>query len=387
MIYLDNAATSFHKPPQVARAVAEAFSYVGNAGRGGHGATLDTARMIFNTRMLLAELLHAESPECIAFTANATESLNIAIHSLIHSGEHVITTVCEHNSVLRPLYRKMDEENVSVTFVPLDKHYAAGEGLLDYDILEQSCRKNTKALVVTHASNLTGNLTDLARISHFAKAHGLLLIVDGAQTAGCVPVDVWKMGIDVFCFSGHKGLLGPQGTGGIYIREGLDISPLKVGGSGVHSFDRKQPPKMPDVLEAGTQNAHGIAGLGAALEYIVQEDVENIRAKQMMLCRQFIGEVSDIEGITLYGNPDLNQRIATVALNMGDLDSAYVADWLWENAEIAVRAGAHCAPLMHESLGTKKQGAVRFSFSHMNTPEEIHQAVEALKRLAERQTR
>lgn len=387
MIYLDNAATSFHKLPRVAQAVAEAFSYVGNAGRGGHGATLDTARMIFNTRMLLAELLHAESPECIAFTANATESLNIAIHSLIHSGEHVITTVCEHNSVLRPLYRKMDEENVSVTFVPLDKHYAAGEGLLDYDILEQSCRKNTKALVVTHASNLTGNLTDLARISHFAKAHGLLLIVDGAQTAGCVPVDVWKMGIDVFCFSGHKGLLGPQGTGGIYIREGLDISPLKVGGSGVHSFDRKQPPKMPDVLEAGTQNAHGIAGLGAALEYIVQEDVENIRAKQMMLCRQFIGEVSDIEAITLYGNPDLNQRIATVALNMGDLDSAYVADWLWENAEIAVRAGAHCAPLMHESLGTKKQGAVRFSFSHMNTPEEIHQAAEALKRLAERQTR
>ena len=367
MIYLDNAATSFHKPPGVVQAVAEAFSYVGNAGRGGHGATLDTARMIFNTRMLLAELLHAESPECIAFTANATESLNIAIHSLIHSGGHVITTVCEHNSVLRPLYRKIDEEKVSVTFVPLDKHYAAGEGLLDYDILEQSCRKDTKALVVTHASNLTGNLTDLARIAHFAKAHGLLLIVDGAQTAGCVPVDVLKMGIDVYCFSGHKGLLGPQGTGGIYIREGLDISP--------------------DVLEAGTQNAHGIAGLGASLEYILHEGVENIRAAQMILCKQFIGEVSGIEGITLYGNPDLNRRIATVALNIGDLDSAYVADWLWENAEIAVRAGAHCAPLMHESLGTKKQGAVRFSFSHMNTPEEIHQAAEALKRLAERQTR
>lgn len=387
MIYLDNAATSFHKPPGVVQAVAEAFSYVGNAGRGGHGATLDTARMIFNTRMLLAELLHAESPECIAFTANATESLNIAIHSLIHSGGHVITTVCEHNSVLRPLYRKIDEEKVSVTFVPLDKHYAAGEGLLDYDILEQSCRENTKALVVTHASNLTGNLTDLTRIARFAKAHGLLLIVDGAQTAGCVPVDVQKIGIDVYCFSGHKGLLGPQGTGGIYIREGLDISPLKVGGSGVHSFDRKQPAKMPDVLEAGTQNAHGIAGLGASLEYILHEGVENIRAAQMILCKQFIGEVSGIEGITLYGNPDLNRRIATVALNIGDLDSAYVADWLWENTEIAVRAGAHCAPLMHESLGTKKQGAVRFSFSHMNTPEEVHQAAEALKRLAERQTR
>lgn len=383
MIYLDHAATSFHKPPQVVRAVADAFSYVGNAGRGGHGATLDTSRMIFNTRMLLAQLLGAESPECIAFTANTTESLNIAIQSLIHSGDHVITTVCEHNSVLRPLYRKADEENVELTFVPLDKRFPVYEGRLNYDILEQSCRANTKAIVVTHTSNLTGNLTDIERISCFAKAHGLLLIVDGAQTAGCVPVDVMKMGIDVYCFSGHKGLLGPQGTGGIYIREGLNITPLKVGGSGVHSFDRKQPPKMPDVLEAGTQNAHGIAGLGAALEYIHQETVEGIRKKQMMLCKQFIDEVSSLKGIILYGNPDLNERIATVALNIEGMDSAYVADWLWENKEIAVRAGAHCAPLMHESLGTRRQGAVRFSFSHMNTPEEVHIAAQAIKTLIE----
>lgn len=383
MIYLDHAATSFHKPPQVVRAVADAFSYVGNAGRGGHGATLDTSRMIFNTRMLLAQLLGAESPECIAFTANTTESLNIAIQSLIHSGDHVITTVCEHNSVLRPLYRKADEENVELTFVPLDKRFPVYEGRLNYDILEQSCRANTKAIVVTHTSNLTGNLTDIERISCFAKAHGLLLIVDGAQTAGCVPVDVMKMGIDVYCFSGHKGLLGPQGTGGIYIREGLNITPLKVGGSGVHSFDRKQPPKMPDVLEAGTQNAHGIAGLGAALEYIHQETVEDIRKKQMMLCKQFIDEVSSLKGIILYGNPDLNERIATVALNIEGMDSAYVADWLWENKEIAVRAGAHCAPLMHESLGTRRQGAVRFSFSHMNTPEEVHIAAQAIKTLIE----
>lgn len=378
MIYFDNAATTMRKPPEMEKALTAAIQHMGNSGRGAHGATLDASRMIFDTRLLLAQIFGMEEPGQIAFTANATQSLNIAIHGLFKQGDHVVSTVCEHNSVLRPLYRKM-EESVEITLVPTT---GTAEGILDYDALDAAVKKNTRAIVITHASNLTGNITDLQRVSAVAKRHGILLVVDASQTAGVVPIDVQAMGIDVLCFTGHKGLLGPQGTGGIYLRPGIEMKPLLVGGSGVHSFDKNHPSQMPTALEAGTLNGHGIAGLSGALEYLKKTGIENIREREMRLTARFLKGIKEIPGMVLYGNPELNARVATVALNLGSLDSGEVSDWLWEAYEIAVRPGAHCAPLMHEALGTREQGAVRFSFSHYNTEEEVDTAITALWELA-----
>lgn len=378
MIYFDNAATTVRKPPEMERAMTAAIQHMGNSGRGAHGATLDASRMIFDTRLLLAQTFGIEEPGQIAFTANATQSLNIAVHGLFKKGDHVVSTVCEHNSVLRPLYRKQ-EEGVEITLVPTT---GTAEGILDYNALEAAVKTNTRAIVITHASNLTGNLTDLRRVSAIAKKHGILLVADASQTAGVVPIDVQSMGIDVLCFTGHKGLLGPQGTGGIYVRPGTEIAPLIVGGSGVRSFEKKHPAQMPTALEAGTLNGHGIAGLHGALEYLKKKGIESIREREMALTKRFLAGIKEIPGMILYGNPDLDARVATVALNLGNLDSGEVSDWLWEKHEIAVRPGAHCAPLMHEALGTREQGAVRFSFSHYNTEEEIDAAIQALWELA-----
>ena len=380
MIYLDNAATSRQKPPQVGEMFLKALNTMGNSGRGAHGASLDSSRVIYDTRVRLAALFHAPQAERIAFTCNATEALNIALNGLLSPGDHVISTVCEHNSVLRPLFR-LEQAGVELTLIPTTG--PREWGILDYDALERAVRPNTKAVVVTHASNLTGNLTDLTRVSAFAKAHGLLLVVDASQTAGAVPIDVEALGIDILCFTGHKGLLGPQGTGGLYVRPGVELRPWKVGGSGVHSYDREHPRQMPTALEAGTLNGHGIAGLNGALQYLEEAGVENIRAKEMALTRQLVEGLSQIPGVTLYGNPDLSQRAAIVSMNLGDLDSGQVSDWLWEDWKIAVRPGAHCAPLMHRALGTQEQGAVRFSISHFNTEEEIQTVIEAVRTLAE----
>ena len=251
MIYLDSAATSLWHPKEAEERMIQALRGCGNAGRGAHDATLDAGRIVFETRMRLAELFHAESPERIAFTCNDTEALNTAIFGLFGPGDHVITTVCEHNSVLRPLYA-LEKQGLEISVIPADV-----SGRIDYDKMEAAVRKNTKAFVVTHASNLTGNITDLARVCEIAERHSLRLIVDAAQTAGILPIDVQKSGIDVLCFSGHKGLLGPQGTGGIYVRPELSIRPLKMGGSGIRSYEKEQPAAMPEHLEAGTLNVHG----------------------------------------------------------------------------------------------------------------------------------
>lgn len=382
MIYFDNAATTMKKPPQVSEAVLNALGNMGNSGRGAHGATLGASRIIYDTRVLLGELFGISAPERIAFTSNATEALNTAISGMFKKGDHVITTECEHNSVLRPLYRK-EKEGVELTILPTLKNEKRKQGILDYASLENAVKPNTKAIVITHVSNLTGNITDLESVSSFAKKHGLLLVADASQSAGVLPLNVEKLGIDVLCFTGHKGLLGPQGTGGIYVREGVEIQPLKVGGSGVHSYDKNHPSQMPAALEAGTLNAHGIAGLHGALEYLKETGIETIRQKEMGLLKYFLEGVREIEGITLYGNPELEHRVATVALNIRNYDSGEVADLLWEEYEIAVRSGAHCAPLMHNALGTKEQGAVRFSFSHYNTKEETDIAIRTLREIAE----
>lgn len=377
MIYLDSSATSFLKPPQVAEAVFRSFNTIGNAGRGAHAPTLNASRLIYDTREKLAALFGTPDPSRIAFTCNATEALNIAIHGAIHPGEHVITTACEHNSVLRPLYLK-EKEGTELTIIPADK-----KGRIRYDLLESSVKSNTSAIVLTHASNLSGNVTDLAFVSNFAKKHGLLLIVDASQTAGSLPINVVKMGIDILCFTGHKGLFGPQGTGGLYVREGLTLSPLKSGGSGIHSFDRQHPTDMPTALEAGTLNGHGIAGLNAGLDYILSTGVKNIHAKEISLARRFVNGISAISDLKLYGDIDAPLRTPIISLNIGNMSSASVSDILWEDYEICVRAGAHCAPLMHKTFGTEKQGAVRFSFSCFNTEAEIDTAIRAMHEIAE----
>ena len=382
MIYLDNGATTLQKPECVKEALLEAMASMGNSGRGVHDASLYAGRTIYRARESLAELLGAAAPEQVVFTANATESLNLVLGGLFGPGDHVITTVCEHNSVLRPLYRLQGVE-LSVLPVKAEAGEERQAGILAYDELESLLRPNTKALIITHASNLTGNITDLERAAAFAKKHSLLLIVDAAQTAGAVPMDMERMGIDVLCFTGHKGLYGPQGTGGVCVRPGLSIRPLKVGGSGIHSFDREHPSEMPAALEAGTLNGHGIAGLGAAARWLLETGVEQIRAREQALLRRFVDGVKEVEGVTLYGNPDLDRRTGIQSLNIRDYDSARVADWLYEDYGIAVRGGAHCAPLMHEALGTREQGVVRFSFSYFNTEAEADEAAAAVRELAE----
>ena len=286
MIYMDNAATTLHKPDAVKEAVLAAFDTMGNAGRGASEPALDASRVIYDTREKLAHLFNAESASRIVFTANSTESLNIAIKGLFHPGDHVITTVLEHNSVLRPLY-ECREHGVELSILGCDE-----KGNISYDEMESAVKDNTKAVVCTHASNLTGNMIDLDRVGEITKKHGLLLVVDASQTAGVWPIDVWKTGIDVLCFTGHKGLLGPQGTGGMYVKTGVEIRPLLSGGSGIDTYNPHHPSQMPTALEAGTLNGHGIAGLGAAVSYLEETGLDVIREKEQsldaaLLCRCF----------------------------------------------------------------------------------------------------
>ncbi len=377
MIYFDNAATTLQKPDCVIRAVTEAMHSLGNSGRGVHGSALSASRILYDTRIALAEFFGAESPERIAFTSNSTQALNIAIKGILHPGDHVITTTLEHNSVLRPLY-EMEEQGVQLTILSADSM-----GNIRYEDFEKEIRSNTKAIVTTHGSNLTGNLVDIRRIGDIAKKHALLYIVDASQTAGVFDIDVQKMHIDILCFTGHKGLLGPQGTGGIYIREGVEVRSLLSGGSGVQTYLKSHPPQMPTALEAGTLNGHGIAGLGAAIHYIQKTGLPAIRNKEQELMWSFYTQVRQIPGITVYGDFSSPNRCAIVSLNVRDYDSGEVSDALSAEFGIATRPGAHCAPLMHKALGTVEQGAVRFSFSHYNTQEEINIAVSALRELAQ----
>lgn len=376
MIYLDNAATTLHKPPQVVKAVADALQSMGNSARGTHAGSMAASHTVYDTRVKLAKLFGCPRADRVAFTANVTEALNIAVNGLIGRGDHVITTDCEHNSVLRPLYRLTDEQGVEVSFVPADR-----QGNLDYDAFERLMQPHTRAIVCTHASNLTGNLTDLARVSAVAKAHDVLLIVDAAQTAGAYPIDMTALGIDVLCFTGHKGLMGPQGTGGLCVREGLTLRHWKVGGSGVQSYSRTHPTQMPTCLEAGTLNGHGIAGLSAALDFIAEVGVDAIHDRETALMRRFYEGVKEVPGITVYGDFS-RRRMAIVTLNIGDYESGAVSDALSEEYGIATRPGAHCAPRMHQALGTEQQGAVRFSFSWFNTEQEIDAAIQAVRELA-----
>lgn len=377
MIYFDNAATTLQKPKEVTDAVVLALGSLGNAGRGVHEASLDAARNIYGVRELLGEFFHSEDPSRIAFTSNSTESLNIAIKGLLSPGDHVITTVMEHNSVLRPLY-EMEEKGVRITFLPCDQW-----GCVNYEDFEKNICPDTKAIICTHASNLTGNLIDIERIGKIAKKHSVVFIVDASQTAGVFDIDVQKMNVDILCFTGHKSMLGPQGTGGIYVREGISLLPLKSGGSGIRTFEKKHPAQMPTALEAGTLNGHGIAGLGAAVEYLKTVGLKSIRDREQALMERFYRGICQLGNISVYGDFRTMNRCPIVTINIGDCDSGEIGDILYSEYDIATRTGAHCAPLMHQAFGTTEQGAVRFSFSHYNTEEEIDYALNAIRCIQE----
>ena len=379
MIYLDNAATTRQKPQQVIDAVVKAMTTMGNADRGAHGTSLEASRAIYNTRYKLAKLFGCKRLDHVVFTCNSTEALNIAISGTLNPGDHVISTDMEHNSVLRPLYRLESEGKITLSFVSADK-----QGRPRMPEFESLIQPNTRAIVCTHASNLTGEIVDLVEVGRIAKKHGLLLIVDASQTAGCVPIDMETMNIDVLCFTGHKGIYGPQGTGGLCIREGVEIRPFKVGGSGIHSYLKHQPEEYPTRLEAGTLNSHGLMGLSAALDFLEETGVDTIAEKEHQLMMRFYNGVSKLPGVKVYGDfSEGHPRTAVVTLNIGDYDSGAVADELSECYDIATRAGAHCAPRMHEALGTVEQGTVRFSFSWFTTEEEVDAAIQAVTEIAE----
>lgn len=375
MIYLDNAATTMKKPQCVIDAVVNAMTHMGNAGRGANEASLDASRIIYDTREKISDLVNLKNPSRVAFTCNSTESLNTAIKGILTNKDHAITTSLEHNSVLRPLY-ELEEKGMELSVVQCDEN-----GNINYDDFEKLIKENTKAIVCTHASNLVGNVLDVKKIGQIAKKHNLVFIVDASQSAGVFPIDMQDMNIDILCFTGHKGLLGPQGTGGLCVREGINVRPLKVGGSGVNTFSKTQPEAMPTILEAGTLNGHAIAGLNAALDYLKEEGIENIQKREEELMFRFYNGIKDIKDIKIYGNFE-NKRAAIVTFNIGDIDSAAFSDELSLYHDISTRPGAHCAPLMHKAMNTVEQGAVRFSFSHYNTEEEIDTAINAVKEIA-----
>lgn len=377
MIYLDNAATTMHKPQTVIDAVTQAMCSLGNAGRGATSGALDAARTIHACRAKLARLLGCPRADHVCFTPNSTAALNTAINGVVRPGDHVVTTVLEHNSVLRPLNRLAAEQGVTVEHAGCDTN-----GVLDYDELEWLVTPGTRAVVVTHASNVTGNAVDIARVAALAHAAGALVIVDASQSAGTAHIDMRAMGLDVVCFTGHKGLMGPQGTGGLAVAEDVDVVPWAMGGTGVHSFDTLQPMEWPTRLEAGTLNGHGVAGLSAGLDFIeAQGGVEAIATHERALADRFLAGVREIPEIKLYGAFDQSARSAIVSLNVGNIDSAEISDALMQGWGIATRPGAHCAPLMHCALGTERQGVVRFSFGYFNTAEEVDMAIDALRNL------
>ena len=368
MIYFDNAATTLYKPQSVIDAVVQAMTTAGNAARGTHAGSLAASRTVYDARVKIAQFFHCSRADHVVFTANSTEALNIAISGTLGKGDHIISTDLEHNSVLRPLYY-LEKQGAALSFV-----HAEFETLI---------RPDTKAIVCTHASNLTGNVLELEQIGAITKAHQLLYIVDASQSAGCLDIDMERMQIDILCFTGHKGLMGPQGTGGLCIREGVEIRPFKRGGSGIHSYDREQPKSYPTRLEAGTLNSHGIAGLSAAIDYIRKIGIHMIQEKEQELMWRFYDGIHNIPGITIYGDFSTKNRAAILSLNIKGYDSGTVSDILSEEYDIATRSGAHCAPRMHQALGTVETGAVRFSFSWFNTREEVDTAIEAIREIAE----
>ena len=377
MIYFDNAATSWPKPPAVRAALDEYFGEAGgNPGRSGHRMSVAAARIVENAREVLAALFNASDPSRILFTHNATHALNLALYGLLRPGDHVLTTSMEHNSVMRPL-RHLEGLGVEVTVIA-----CTPDGRVDLEAVRRAIRRETRLLVTTHASNVAGRLNPVGDLAALARETKIAHLVDAAQTAGSVPIDVRETGVDLLAFTGHKGLLGPTGTGGLYIRDGLTLAPLLRGGTGSDSAHETQPEFLPDAHESGTLNLAGIAGLGAAVRFLLEIGIEAVRAREQNLVAQFLAGASDISGITLYGPKDAALQCGLVSFNVGGAVPSEVGLILDESFGIMARTGLHCAPSAHRTLGTFPTGTVRFSFGWFNTPAEVEKALEALRQIA-----
>lgn len=377
MIYLDNAATSFPKPDIVYDSILQAMKeYGANPGRSGHKLALKAGRALFNTRELLSKLFNIDDPMNIIFTSNCTDSLNLGLKGILNPGDHVITSSMEHNSVLRPL-KTLEESGIEVTIIQCSK-----DGTINIEDIKKSIKSNTKLIVTTHASNLTGTIFPIDEIGYIAKEKGIIYMVDAAQSAGVYDIDVKAMNIDILAFPGHKSLLGPQGTGGIYIKDGLDIKPLKEGGTGSQSNLLEQPDILPDRFESGTPNTPGIVGLGSGVKYILERGIHEIRAHEEELTKHFMDELKKIPNVKLYGPCDIKKQAPVVSLNIGEEDSSEISYILDQEFDIAVRPGLHCAPLAHKTIGTFEQGTVRFSIGLFNTHEDIERAIKAIKAIS-----
>lgn len=375
MYYLDYASTGFKKPDSVVQAVAAAVCGGGNPGRGFHAPSLLASRAVYEARETVCRFFDGENSLWVAFTKNATEALNLILFGLILPGDHVITTKLEHNSVLRPLY-ELERRGAKISFLPCKE-----DGVLCVEKLPELLQKNTKLVVVTHASNVTGNVTKLKEISVFCKEHGLLFVVDAAQTAGMIPISMKEMNIDALCFSGHKSLLGPQGIGGVCLKPGIIATPLLFGGSGSQTFEKGQPASMPVRLEAGTLNVPGILGLKAGIDYILEQGIELLFKKAEEHMHRFYEGVLDIPKIQLFGAFDKGIRCSIISLRVDGISCGEVADRLANDFFVITRSGFHCAPRMHEVLGTEKTGTIRFSFSSFTTKEEVDAALLALNKI------
>ena len=379
VIYFDNAATSWPKPPEMMAAMIHYNETIGaNPGRSGHERSLDAGRVMLDAREVLAQLFGLSDALQLVFTKNATEALNIALLGLLHPGDHVITSSMEHNSVMRPL-RYLETQGVQLSVITCD-----GDGRLDPEDVRAAIRPQTRLIVVTHASNVTGTLQPVAEVGQIAREHGILFCLDAAQTAGSVPIHVNGMGIDLLAFSGHKSLFGPQGTGGLYIREGLEkqIRPLIMGGTGSRSEFEVQPDFTPDQYESGTPNAIGLAGLGAGVRFLLAEGVGAVRRKEAGFTEQFLYGLASMKSVTVYGPRDASGRTGVVSFNIAGVSPSTAALELDERFRIMCRPGLHCAPAAHRTIGTFPQGTIRFGFGYFNREEEIFMALKAIRSLA-----
>jgi cysteine desulfurase family protein len=356
MIYLDNAATSWPKPPGVSRAMSNALTRgMGNPGRTSHRLSMDAALMVQECRENLAQLFAIANPLRICFTSNATEALNLAIKGVLSSGDHVICSSMEHNSVWRPLVA-LEERGVELTVVE-----AGPDGVIDVASIERSIKGNTRLIAVLHASNVNGAIQPVAEIGRIAHERGIAMLVDAAQTAGSIPIDVEAMHIDLLAFPGHKGLLGPQGTGGLYVSERVNLRPLKEGGTGSDSNSPHQPLYYPDKLESGTLNVPGIAGLNQSVRHLLQKGDAQVVRRETKLTQRLLTGLMKIDGVTVYGPPAELPRAAVISFNLRGVDPVFVANELERRGDIACRPGWHCAALAHRTQGTQNTGTVRLS--------------------------
>jgi cysteine desulfurase/selenocysteine lyase len=378
MIYFDNAATSYPKPDIVLKEINRCMScYCANPGRGGHEMAIFSAKAINRSREVISSFFNIKNPMQLCFTKNATEALNMGIKGILRCGAHVLTTSMEHNSVIRPLKTLEKKGDIELTIIKADR-----KGYVNANEFNKKIKKNTRLIVCTLSSNVNGMILPVKEIGEVARNCGIVFLVDGSQGAGSIVINVEEMNIDMLAFPGHKGLLGPQGTGGLYVRDGLKVSTIVEGGTGSQSENIYQPELMPDALESGTLNTPGIIGLSSGINFINEYGINNIRLYKHLLVKRFIDGVSDIKGVILYSSDDMEENSGIVALNIEGMDSTEVSHILDKKFKIATRAGFHCAPLAHKTLGTFETGVVRFSFGCFNTIDEIDYTIDALKEIS-----